>query len=76
VVVAGRDDDIFPLGSVTEAYKRLAEIYAGSGAPGSCALVVGEGGHRFYAEEGWSKMEELLAQRGLPASPRTSLGLR
>lgn len=62
VVVAGRDDDIFPLASVTEAWERLEEIYADAGAGGSCALVVGEGGHRFYAAKGWSKLEELLAR--------------
>ena len=68
VVVAGRDDDIFPLASVTAAYRQLERIYADAGAGNACALVVGEGGHRFYAEEGWGKMMELLTQVGLSVS--------
>jgi hypothetical protein len=66
VAVAGRDDDIFPYASVTEAYVKLEEIYADAGARDECALVVWDGGHRFCAREGWAKMLELLAREKVP----------
>ncbi|HEX4215418.1 MAG TPA: alpha/beta hydrolase family protein, partial [Candidatus Dormibacteraeota bacterium] len=50
VVVAGRDDPIFPLSGVEEAMETIRRIYSAHGAPGGCELVVGEGGHRFYAQ--------------------------
>ncbi|MBI5094174.1 MAG: acetylxylan esterase [Candidatus Hydrogenedentes bacterium] len=53
VVVAGRDDDIFPLPAVREAFEQLERIYKAAGAEGHCHLVVGNGGHRFYAEDAW-----------------------
>lgn len=53
VVVAGRDDEIFPLDGVREAFDRIRELYAAAGAPDACRLVIGEGGHRFYPEQGW-----------------------
>ena len=56
VVVAGRDDPLFPLPAVEEAFKSLQEIYAAAGAAGRCRLVIGDGGHRFYAEQGWRAM--------------------
>lgn len=74
VVVTGRYDDIFPLARVVEAYRKLEEIYVDAGAGGACALVVGDGGHRFYAKEGWAKMRELLAQGG-PRSGTTRWAL-
>jgi dienelactone hydrolase len=60
VVVAGRDDDIFPLRGVREGFRRLRRIYAAAGAVDRCRLVVGRGGHRFYASEGWRALSGLL----------------
>lgn len=59
IVVAGRDDDIFPIAGVEEAYTTMQRIYAAAGAPGACRLVVGPGGHRFYADLGWRAFREL-----------------
>lgn len=59
VVVAGRDDDIFPLPGVRRAYAQLERIYAARGAAERCRLVVGDGGHRFYADDAWSAMRAL-----------------
>jgi dienelactone hydrolase len=53
VVVAGHDDEIFPLPAVREAFEHLENIYRAAGADGHCHLVVGHGGHRFYAEDAW-----------------------
>ena len=56
VIVAGKKDPIFPFPAVRKAFKRLKTIYAAAGAAHHCHLVVGEGGHRFYAGPAWEKM--------------------
>ncbi len=53
VIVAGEKDEIFPVAGVRKAFRRLEKIYIAAGAAGRCRLVVGSGGHRFYAEEAW-----------------------
>ncbi|MHB1294801.1 MAG: alpha/beta hydrolase family protein [Anaerolineae bacterium] len=59
VVVAGRDDPIFPLQGVQDACATICSIYAAAGVPDRFRLVVGEGGHRFYAEQAWPNFREL-----------------
>ena len=56
VLVAGKEDEIFPVRGVRRAYKRLKEIYAAAGAEDRCHLVIGPAGHRFYADLAWPKM--------------------
>jgi dienelactone hydrolase len=60
VVVAGRDDDIFPIGGVQEAFAQLQRIYAAAGAGDACRLVIGAGGHRFYAADAWPVMRNFI----------------
>jgi dienelactone hydrolase len=59
VVVAGRDDRIFPIAGVHEAFKRIEEVYQAAGAADCCSLVVGSGGHRFYAAQSWPVFRDL-----------------
>jgi dienelactone hydrolase len=59
VVVAGRDDDIFPIGAVEETFETIRRVYRAAGAPDRCQLVIGEGGHRFYADQAWPVFREL-----------------
>ncbi len=61
VVVCGKDDDIFPLHGVRETFGIIETLYKASDASESCALVVGNGGHRFYADDAWPVMKKLLA---------------
>ena len=56
VLVAGERDDIFPIQATRRAFADLEAIYEAAGAAGRCHLVVGSGGHRFYAEEAWPVM--------------------
>ncbi len=56
VIVAGREDPIFPIKGVRRAFKDLRRIYEACGAADQCHLVVGEGGHRFYADIAWPRM--------------------
>jgi len=64
VIVAGRQDPIFPFNGVQEAFEHLRTIYKAAGAENLCRLVVGEGEHRFYAREGWGEMLKLLGNAG------------
>lgn len=59
VVVAGREDPIFPLNGVEETFATIQAIYAAAGAPEQCRLVIGEGGHRFYPEQAWPAFHNL-----------------
>ena len=59
IVVAGCDDEIFPIGGVQEAFGTIRQVYAAAGAPDRCRLVVGQGGHRFYADLAWPVFHEL-----------------
>ena len=63
VVVSGERDPIFPLHGVREVYGVIETLYQASGVPDSCALVVGDGEHRFYADAAWPVMKALLAKR-------------
>jgi dienelactone hydrolase len=56
VIVAGRKDDIFPIRATRQAFAKLRRIYAARGAANHCHLVVGAGGHRFYADDAWPVM--------------------
>lgn len=56
VVVNGRFDPIFPLAAAQEQFARLKEIYASLNAEENCQHVIGEGEHRFYAEDAWKIM--------------------
>lgn len=60
VVVAGAQDDIFPIAGTRGEFARLQRVYAAAGAPDRCRLVVGEGGHDFYAEPAWRELTALM----------------
>jgi hypothetical protein len=61
VVVSGEEDPIFPLFGVREVYAEIERLYAADGVGENCALVVGKGSHRFYADDAWPVMKALLA---------------
>ncbi len=58
IIVAGREDDIFPIEGVEKSYSTIQKIYKAAKAEGQCRLFVGEGGHRFY-RQAWSVFREL-----------------
>jgi len=62
VVVAGKEDEIFPLRATRKAFRELKKIYATFDAADHCHLVVGQGGHRFYADDAWPVMLKEIAQ--------------
>ncbi len=65
VIVAGKDDPIFPLAGARRAYRQLSAIYRAAGAAGKCRLVViGPGGHRFYEDLAWDAARRLFPRGG------------
>ena len=62
VIVAGKEDGIFPVAGVRKAFRHLKRIYTAAGASQRCHLVVGNGGHRFYAKDAWPVMLEEIAK--------------
>lgn len=59
ILVAGKDDAIFPIEGVNRAMDTIRAIYEAAGAPDRCRLVVGGEGHRFYPDEAWPVFREL-----------------
>lgn len=59
VVVAGKEDGIFPIAGVRRAMDTIQSIYSAAGAPDKCRLVLGDEGHRFYPEQSWPVFREL-----------------
>ena len=59
IVVAGREDPIFPISGVEETFDTIQQIYSAAGVPDRCRLIIGEGGHRFYAAHSWPVFREL-----------------
>lgn len=56
VLVCGRFDPIFPLADAQKEFERLHAFYEEQGAGGKCHMVIGEGDHRFYADDAWKVM--------------------
>ncbi len=60
VVVNGKDDPIFPIDGAKQAVAGVRAIYAAHGAEDRVAHVIGDGGHRSYAEPAWAAMAPWL----------------
>ncbi len=60
VVVAGAQDPLFPIAATRKAFRAVRRIYRACGAEDQCRLVVGEGGHRFYAADAWPVLAKYL----------------
>ena len=63
VIVNGRFDSIFPLNAGLVQFERVKNIYRAAGVADLCKMVIGEGGHRFYADIAWGAMLKLFAKR-------------
>ncbi len=63
IVVCGREDTIFPLAGVEREFAKVRSIYAAAGVPELCRLIIGQGGHRFYAEPSWPVYADVLSRQ-------------
>jgi len=64
VIVAGKKDGIFPIAATRKAFRGLKTIYRACDAAERCHLVVGEEGHRFYANNAWPVMIKEINRLG------------
>lgn len=60
LIVSGREDTIFPIDAAKEGFETVKKIYEKAGAPDNCKMVVGEGGHRFYAADAWPIFTKMI----------------
>lgn len=60
VLVAGEVDEIFPIEGVKKSVETITDVYKLLSCEDNFALVVGDGGHRFYADEAWPVMKMIL----------------
>lgn len=59
VMVSGKTDIGFHIDGALEAYETIEKIYKKAGAADKCKMVIGEEGHRFYADLSWPVFNEL-----------------
>ncbi len=58
LIIAGREDPIFPIDGVREAFEKTRAIYSALGAEDNIELYVGDEGHRYYAARVWDFLAE------------------
>ena len=64
IIVTGKHDPITPVRATRKAFRSLQRIYEACGAGDHCHLVVGNEGHRYYADQAWPLiLRELERQR-------------
>ncbi len=51
IIVAGKEDKLFPLNGVKQTYSFAKELYKYANAENKIQLIIGNGGHRYYAKE-------------------------
>ena len=59
VVVAGREDTIFPIDGVNKTMDIIKDLYRVCNAEDNVTLVVGDEGHRFYADAAYTAMANM-----------------
>ncbi len=60
IQVSGTEDNIFPIEGAEYIYNKIKWAYSLNNEEGKCALIKGNGGHRFYAMDAWKKIKEFF----------------
>lgn len=60
VVVSGKDDPIFPLEGAKKCFADAKAVYETLGIGEKATHVIGNGGHRFYADDAWPVIHKYL----------------
>lgn len=68
IVVNGKEDTIFPANGVAETVDIAKNVFRKCGAAENIFLVTGDGGHRFYADNTWSVINNLTNQKSNSAT--------
>ena len=60
IQVSGMEDNIFPIFAAEEVFNKGKAVYDKFGDGDKCALVKGNGGHRFYADNAWPIVHKFM----------------
>lgn len=60
IQITGKDDPIFPLKGAQEVFSKGKKIYEEKGCNEKCVMLIGNGGHRFFADDAWPIVHKLL----------------
>lgn len=60
IIVNGDKDPIFPLKAANRAFDIVKDIYKAAGAPNNCRHIIGNGEHRFFADDSWPVFDEFI----------------
>ena len=60
LIVAGKEDKIFPISGVRSSFEIVKNIYGASGASGNCRLIETNKGHWWCEDIVWSNIEKFL----------------
>ena len=62
VQVSGKDDNLFPFDGAKEVFAAGKRVWEEHGIADRCQLVVGNAGHRFYADDAWPIVHKMLGK--------------
>jgi cephalosporin-C deacetylase-like acetyl esterase len=60
VQVNGDKDPIFPIGGAREVFEKGSAAYKNMGIGERCVHVIGDGEHRFYADDSWPHVHKFI----------------
>lgn len=60
IQVNGKDDTIFPIKPATEVFEKAKKAYKDMGAEEKYVHVIGQAGHRFYADISWPFVHKFI----------------
>jgi len=60
IQVSGLNDSIFPIEAAKSVFEKGCSAYEQLDLEDNCALVIGNGGHRFYADDTWPLIHKML----------------
>ncbi len=59
IIIAGKEDRIFPIDGVISTYNLAKSLYKKINADNKIDLKIGNGGHRYYADEAFEALEKM-----------------
>ncbi len=59
IIVAGEKDQIFPIDGVKSTYQLAKSLFKAADAENKINLVIGDGGHRYYAEQAFGALDAM-----------------
>ena len=62
IQVNGADDPIFPLTGAKEVFEKGKAVYDKMGEGDKCQHVIGNGSHRFYADDSWPYVHKFIGK--------------